>query len=478
MRDRETHGDTRPSVYNRALWEAPKPYPFGPEGWAFAESDPKLASPLKRFGALANILNNGGKTVTLLAMNPYGKFENYEDIRANSNELADENIIKVKKGTLQFLTLSLEKVGATAQSTLDEEDWKLTAFGKAIKPAAVYAWEASLLLDFAPSEIFGKNTHILEDEDAEESTNTATNRIKLFINLKEGPTTLGNIAQLLGQSYNSVGETIRGLRGKGLVEMESIDSPFVGTVTAYSLTKAGNTEESWEPYAKPRTSRPSQGVYRHASKSIEDAIKQLKSQGITTVGAKEISNQLEKIGVTVGDHARFGAIFKHFAGLGYLERQTPFEFGHYSTVKLTQKGEEVYDVLIKPLYDWFENPQKPAINQAVQGYAGFGFEAYKHLITQIIEKYKEKSSGLNADFGKKINDVLGCVGANDGQLNYKLISEMMDWSSTLTGEICRLLIKKGFLIRKPANNNSRPTLWISPSYLAQIEPQLTSQKAG
>lgn len=479
MLDRAASGDPMPSAHNRALWEAPKPYPFGPEGWAFAQSDPKTATPLRRFGALGNILNNGGKTATLFSMNPSGTFENYENIRHYTNEIAGEKIISAKKGTLQFLTTSLKGAGAAAQSTSNDEDWRLTPFGNAIKSPAVYAWEACLLLGLGPSDIFGKYTHSIGQEGEETDTNTATNRIKLFIKLAEGETTLGKIAELLGQSHHSVSETVRGLRGKGLVKLESIDTPFVGTVTTYSLTEAGNSQEGWEPYSKPRTSKPSHGVYRHASKSIEIAIKQLVSLRQTSFGAKEITQQLEKTGIRVGDPARFGAIFKHFANLGYLERKTPFEHDHYSTVELTEKGQEVYDFLIKPLYQWFENPSsQPTITQAVQSYAGPGFSGYKQLIKQIIGKYKEKSPSLNADEGEKINAVLAHVMANDGRLTYKSVAENMNLSSTLTGEICRMLIQKGVILRISKDKHSRPTLWINPNYLAKIEPEPTSQKAS
>lgn len=463
-----------PSVYNRALWEAPKPYYFGPDGWAFVESDPRIATALKRFGALGNIINNGAKTLTLLAMDPAYGFANYRDIRDSANELAVEKVIRTSKSTLQFLAISLSSVGAAAKSTTDEEDWQITPFGNALKIGTIYAWKSLTALKLAPADVFGKNTHTLGHEGEQSETTTAANRVKLILKLAEGQTTLGEVARLLGISTASAVETMRGLRGRGIVNLRTIDSPLVERVTTYSLTENGKlNSQPWEPYKKPRKGRPSAGVYTHASKSIQDAVIALARGGETVFGAKDIVAQLAKTNVKVGDIARYGSILKHFAAFGYLRRESEFEHEAYSVISLTEKGQAVYDTVIKPLYDWFTDPAlQPAVTQAAQEYQGTeGRAFYRQFIESVVDLYKAKSPGKNADHGQKMTAVLDFIVKHDGQANHKDIAEQMDLSSTLVDEVCKLLAERGLVISRPPAENSRPTLWITQQYRAQIEPE-------
>src|SRR3989344_1581016 len=487
MRDRAL-GDPAPFVYNRALWEAPNPYPFGPDHWAFVEMHRQLSIPEKRLEAFANVANNGAKCTIVLAMDPNATWESVTTIRNNTNKLSQLQTIAQYRSVQRFMVDTIERIGVAARGNRVDTEWQLTPFGVAIKPAIIYTQEMCMLLGINPTDVFGNVSIPTTDATGNIITTPAARRVGLleaiydaleetgaeevgFQTVLKRNWTLIDITD--GPDYND-DETDGGIETENMEVVDNASINHLRDLVASKLvevTMANTAEGEFVKYkANPKsldeTWQPNLNRYWESTKElwnkVQAAVRNLQENGNQNFGSRDVKEKLKESGLVLLNEKIIPPILAELARLGYLENITGLSDKKRSIVKLTPLGRNVHELITSPLYEWFINPNlTPVINQAAESYTN-NPQGYHSLVRQIALNYRDNSSFINADSAGKKAKIIELVRQNKEKLTAVEIAALLGITRWNAYDLCHDLIKAGEVITTADPNNRTRKLYGIP----------------
>lgn len=424
MRESEyQRGPTRPDG-NHALWSDPS---------VFAELD----TPERRYEALANILQNGAQSLTVLTMpsDPH-TFSSWAAINAHLNTTVGFTVV-AKASTLEHLASCIAPVGAAAKSTIDDQEWALTAFGVAIKPALVFGWQRLLDLQISSMGLLGSTSQgKLDEEGTGYITTPAQVRTTMLQQLTErGPLQLTQFIPAIKVGRNSIAMHADNLKKAGIVTVERKTTTYGQPITLYEITGLGAQASDW-PVAMLRDN-PAPRI----SERVRDALLFLVENGQDPT-LRAIRKYISDTTGHEYHDADLATVLTFFVDNKLVER-SKFNAKKFSEVTLTPLGQSIVAELITPLVRWCENPYAiPEIFQIAENLQR-NPQAYTNLYRPIAEHFVTHSPFKNHDTTQREIDFLRIVQNAPQPLTQSDITRMASMSKSTVHKVKQALLKTG-----------------------------------
>lgn len=373
----------------------------------------------ERFGNLLSAIgNNEAKAATLLVMRPH---HIYDRIGISHELLAAQG---EKKGwaldsgtTFAYLRDTLSSVGLVAKEIVDQDlntfGYVRTEYGDGIGFAT-----AGLLLDFSRRHkdfslinIFGRASSASESKEVQDEEDTFNFRKRppilrknIFWELTTSdlPTTVTNLANVLGEDQVKVGRHLNELARRGVIQFDhgKEHQPLV----AYQVS---STHPDQPPPVYGTNIKLTTAVWKILNEQpekhwkIEDVVDQYKKNYL--------------VHKPEGTHLQKGimSILAHFAELQYVKR-SKFPKLVYSEINLTPQQRTMLVDLVTIL-DGIQN-QDPTIMLKGKEYASY-FLSHPDELAEVLAKTKEHSSSANQQPVKEtIGNILSVLSKNPGSV--------------------------------------------------------------
>ena len=355
-----------------------------------------------RFQAALNIIKNGAMVLEIGVMD--SQWQNYAAINGAINRIYGARVC-YGRVTHDHLVKTISVVGAAARSDIDDKDWKLTAFGAALRPAAIDAWQKILKLGINPAKVLTAVSSVKKDTEGNilDSAPYARTRMLLQLGQRE-EVRKSEIVKQNNLTDNTIHSHLKALKEAGLVNFESVDS--IDSYTFFKPIATGKNPNDWPIW------QDAHGWNQKAlSESVQEAIAGLIDDGKVAFTTGEIIDWAKDNIVDVKS-AQDRSCVNHV--LNFLVRESllarsEFNKDKRSAVSLTAGGQDFVEQVLAPLDAWARDANSVWEINDIRRQLAINPQAYDDLYRHIAELYRKTSPYVNRDPNAKTADILALI---------------------------------------------------------------------
>ena len=391
-----------------------------------------------RFHAALNIIKTGAMVLELWALREEA-YLNYKDVNTKASEVYGQRLCE-SRVTFNHLVKTVSTVGAAARSDLSDQEWRRTAYGSALLPAAIYSWQAILRLGINPANALASKSAVKLDEEGNLADSAPYARAMMLLDIRElGETTEAELAKRRKLSHKVIHQHLQYLKAEGLVKFESADP--VDSFSYFRATDLGKTSAKW-----PVLIDLQGGNQRKLSSDVELAIVGLAIEGRETFTMSDIISWTEANNPDAGQSIKhFRAVsvaLSYFVNYGLLERGQ-FGKGNMSDISLFPKGTAFCEQVLAPLALWSEDPGAVAEIDTIRQELHINPDSYNSIFKDIATVYSDTSPYKNSDKDGKTTGILNLILRSQGKMTTADIARELGISDTQVYEILKPLIDSG-----------------------------------
>lgn len=404
-------------------------------------SDPKHERHLEtaegRFAAAINIIKNGAMVLELAQLDER-EWQSYGTINREVNLVYGTKLCNYTT-TAEHLIQTVSVVGAAARSDIDDMQWRRTAFGTALLPAAIYIWKNILEDGINPVKALTSKSKVKKDTNGKIVDSAPYARAEMLFDiadLKDAKKI--ELSRRRNLKHDPTLRHLQNLKEIGLINFESIDP--VDTYTFFTISSKGRETKRW-PIYKDWNADKQPKLTQDVDLAIIGVV-----EGKENFCTRDIMEWLEKHRLEVNKTSQrknsVTSVLSFFVSEGMLEISHLNE-KNMSEVSLTDKGEAFVNHALRPLMSWAEDPNSVSEINQIRETLVVNRDVYIDFYKDIGRVYAETSPQKNADLEAKTDNILKLINNNPGSLTISDLGRELSFSPQTVAHALRPLISSG-----------------------------------